>query len=606
MRIYKWKLFLACLLLGRVYAADAGATLAFSGGSNYSLTERSDFRRYDNGKYTGLVSREVRSFITADESGGEHHYDGLFYVAEKTKRDRRSIDAGIHDAVHSEFKITRNGKLVMLEDNGYPSFRNFPSFPVETVKSGDSWKGEAVRAFDPLNKGIFTKMPMLVQYTYTGRGEFDGEEVHILKAKWATRYGKLYRDPDGDDELENAQGSHDAVIYVSVRTGYALLVRDTVDEYFEYAGGKRVQLKGTVALFTKYPPALDSGKLLPALQRAVAIAEQTGGGAAIAETDTLAGMSGGSARGALAKDSRQDGPSDGIAADSGRGTAGSRDGRAGKALPASRDDNGQGGMSGGRGAAAGSNGMSNGRAQVASAKGSRQDGPSDGMAADSGGGTTGNWDSRDRKALEASREDNGQGEMLGGRGGAAGRNGIGGNRSTQVASAKGSGQDGLSGGMAADSGGGTTGNWDSRDGEMHSASTGSNGASGKLPGNAALAVEKTASGLRLTMQNLRFKADSAELLDSEAARLDAIAEVLKQAPESQFLVEGHTASVGYPAGELRLSAERARAIAAALARRGIDADKFICRGSGATKPIADNTTREGKAKNRRVEITILE
>ena len=492
MRINKWKLFLACLLLGRVYAADAGATLAFSGGSNYSLTERSDFRRYDNGKYTGLVSREVRSFITADESGGEHHYDGLFYVAEKTKRDRRSIDAGIHDAVHSEFKITRNGKLVMLEDNGYPSFRNFPSFPVETVKPGDSWKGEAVRAFDPLNKGIFTKMPMLVQYTYTGRGELDGEEVHILKAKWATRYGKLYRDPDGDDELENAQGSHDAVIYVSVRTGHALLVRDTVDEYFEYAGGKRVQLKGTVALFTKYPPALDSGKLLPALQRAVAIAEQTGGGAAIAETDTLAGMSGGTAQVASAKGSRQDGPSDGIAAASGRGTAGSRDGRAGKAQSASTDDNGLGKMSDGRGAAAGSRSMSD------------------------------------------------------------------------------------------------------------------NGASGNLPGNAALAVEKTASGLRLTMQNLRFKADSAELLDSEAARLDAIAEVLKQAPESQFLVEGHTASVGYPAGELRLSAERARAIAAALARRGIDADKFICRGSGATKPIADNTTREGKAKNRRVEITILE
>ena len=426
MRIYKWKLLLVCLLLGRVYATDAGATLAFSGGSNYSLTERSDFRRYDNGKYTGLVSREVRSFITADESGGEHHYDGLFYVAEKTKRDRRSIDAGIHDAVHSEFKITRNGKLVMLEDNGYPSFRNFPSFPVETVKPGDSWKGEAVRAFDPLNKGIFTKMPMLVQYTYTGRGELDGEEVHILKAKWATRYGKLYRDPDGDDELENAQGSHDAVIYVSVRTGYALLVRDTVDEYFEYVGGKRMQLKGTVALFTKYPPALDSGKLLPALQRAVAIAEQTGG-AAIAETDTLAGMSGGSARGALAKGSGQDGKSDGIAADGGRGTAGSRDGLAGKAQSASIDDNRQGKMSGGRGAAAGRDGMSGGSAQVASAKGSRQDGPSDGMAADSGSRTAGSGDGRAGKAQAASTDDNEQGGMSGGRGAAAERNGIGDN-----------------------------------------------------------------------------------------------------------------------------------------------------------------------------------
>ena len=216
-------------------------------------------------------------------------------------------------------------------------------------------------------------------------------------------------------------------------------------------------------------------------------------------------------------------------------------------------------MSGGRGGAAGRNGMSGGSARGALAKGSGQDAKSDGMAAASGRGTAGSRDGRAGKAQSASTDDNGLGKMSDGRGAEAGRNGM-----------------------------------------------SDNGGSGNLPGNAALAVEKTASGLRLTMQNLRFKADSAELLDSEAARLDAIAEVLKQAPESQFLVEGHTASVGYPAGELRLSAERARAIAAALARRGIDADKFICRGSGATKPIADNTTREGKAKNRRVEITILE
>ena len=272
-------------------------------------------------------------------------------------------------------------------------------------------------------------------------------------------------------------------------------------------------------------------------------------------------MSGGTAQVASAKGSRQDGPSDGIAAASGRGTAGSRDGRAGKAQSASTDDNGQGKMSDGRGGVAGRNGIGGNKStQVASAKGSGQNGKSDGMAADSGRGTAGSRDGRAGKAQSASTDDNGLGKMSGGRGGAA----------------------------------------------AGSRSMSDNGASGNLPGNAALAVEKTASGLRLTMQNLRFKADSAELLDSEAARLDAIAEVLKQAPESQFLVEGHTASVGYPAGELRLSAERARAIAAALARRGIDADKFICRGSGATKPIADNTTREGKAKNRRVEITILE
>ena len=76
----------------------------------------------------------------------------------------------------------------------------------------------------------------------------------------------------------------------------------------------------------------------------------------------------GSARGALAKDSRQDGPSDGMAADSGSRTAGSRDGRAGQAQSASSDDNGQGEMSGGRGAAAGRRGMSGNRRGTAFSK----------------------------------------------------------------------------------------------------------------------------------------------------------------------------------------------------------------------------------------------
>ena len=49
-----------------------------------------------------------------------------------------------------------------------------------------------------------------------------------------------------------------------------------------------------------------------------------------------------------------------------------------------------------------------------------------------------------------------------------------------------------------------------------------------------------------------------------------------------------------------------RELESALVQRGIPAEQFICRGSGSTKPVADNSTPEGKAKNRRVEITILE
>ena len=89
-------------------------------------------------------------------------------------------------------------------------------------------------------------------------------------------------------------------------------------------------------------------------------------------------------------------------------------------------------------------------------------------------------------------------------------------------------------------------------------------------------------------------------------RLMKIAEILRNVPKSMFLVEGHTASTGNVSGEQRLSEERAKSIAMSLANTGISADRFICKGSGSKKPIASNSTKEGMALNRRVEITILE
>ena len=73
-----------------------------------------------------------------------------------------------------------------------------------------------------------------------------------------------------------------------------------------------------------------------------------------------------------------------------------------------------------------------------------------------------------------------------------------------------------------------------------------------------------------------------------------------------LLVEGHSASTGNKKGELELSKERAAVIAKELSNRGIDSSRFILKGCGSDRPIADNSTKEGMAKNRRVEITILE
>jgi outer membrane protein OmpA-like peptidoglycan-associated protein len=127
-----------------------------------------------------------------------------------------------------------------------------------------------------------------------------------------------------------------------------------------------------------------------------------------------------------------------------------------------------------------------------------------------------------------------------------------------------------------------------------------------LPPDSGIDMSPVPEGVKLTVKDIRFQPDSDEMLPAERPRLDIIARVLKETPDRTFLVEGHTAAIGRPAGEMELSVQRARRMVDELTRRGIPAERFIYKGWGGTKPIGDNSTDEGRRLNRRVEITILE
>lgn len=119
-------------------------------------------------------------------------------------------------------------------------------------------------------------------------------------------------------------------------------------------------------------------------------------------------------------------------------------------------------------------------------------------------------------------------------------------------------------------------------------------------------VTKTKRGTMLRLKNLQFEPDRAVLLKGEEAKLDEIAKILKKSEGEFFFVEGHTADVRKPEEEKNLSQERAKTVIEKLVKRGIPAEKFIYQGAGGTKPIAPNGTEEGRAQNRRVEITIID
>lgn len=122
-----------------------------------------------------------------------------------------------------------------------------------------------------------------------------------------------------------------------------------------------------------------------------------------------------------------------------------------------------------------------------------------------------------------------------------------------------------------------------------------------------VAVTADDRGVTISLEDIQFLAESAILRPEELAKIRAIAEVLSRYPDRDILVSGHTALAGSAEGRLKLSQERAMAVARALVATGlVDASRIRTIGWGADRPVADNATPQGMARNRRVEITILE
>ena len=120
-------------------------------------------------------------------------------------------------------------------------------------------------------------------------------------------------------------------------------------------------------------------------------------------------------------------------------------------------------------------------------------------------------------------------------------------------------------------------------------------------------AEATAEGIMIRLSNIQFEPDSTVLMASERPKLVEIANILRNFPGRKIQVAGHTAAAGSVEGQRTISLERARVIANYLVSYGAcRAEDIIAVGYGAERPIASNATAEGMARNRRVEITILE
>ena len=109
-------------------------------------------------------------------------------------------------------------------------------------------------------------------------------------------------------------------------------------------------------------------------------------------------------------------------------------------------------------------------------------------------------------------------------------------------------------------------------------------------------------------EKIQFEVNKAVIKEASFPLLNEIADVIKKNPQIKKLsIEGHSSSEGVAAQNQTLSEDRAKAVRQYLVDKGgVKADALVSKGFGATKPIADNKTEEGREKNRRVEFNILE
>ena len=107
-------------------------------------------------------------------------------------------------------------------------------------------------------------------------------------------------------------------------------------------------------------------------------------------------------------------------------------------------------------------------------------------------------------------------------------------------------------------------------------------------------------------QDIQFEINSANLKRSSIEKLDNIVEIMKEFPTAEFTIYGYTDITGPDDFNLQLSKERAQAVKDYLVEKGINANRLEAGGFGEQNPIAPNDTPEGREKNRRVEIKLVD
>ena len=240
--------------------------LGMSEAGPFSIIERSDWRRYDNGRYTGLTRNEVRASILPQAAhhniGNAAFYFGNFYVLQSTLRDMRESAQAVDAIVPASFTVMRNGALLIEEDRGFPMMRGFPSFPSQVITQGAKWRAPGNRAADPLNLGQAIVIPFTAEYEYRGTEFYNGTLVHRIFAT----YGYNYQNAITPHPYTRVMGTHRVDILIRANDGLPIFMRDNLNVIYTLTGGATTEFRGFTLTFGTGIVPMDRGGVIASLE----------------------------------------------------------------------------------------------------------------------------------------------------------------------------------------------------------------------------------------------------------------------------------------------------------------------------------------------------
>lgn len=121
-----------------------------------------------------------------------------------------------------------------------------------------------------------------------------------------------------------------------------------------------------------------------------------------------------------------------------------------------------------------------------------------------------------------------------------------------------------------------------------------------------LQLRQTESGVVVTLGDVLFETGETDLKPEAQTSLVEVVDLLQSEPDKKIRIEGHTDSVGDADANIRLSEQRAQSVLDALVSLGVDGSRITSVGMGEDFPIATNDTQEGRSKNRRVDVILLD